>query len=313
MDNNEKILHIINHRNQIQIAADDYLEQLQKRYEWSQAARSQFYKSRREINEIKHELIIAGRRVNRENERYFQYINRVKNEATRLNEKYQDIYAKPEDLLSELSSINSIIGKNYIEDATAYLQRNLAKLGVKRLQELLETLQAIGIPRAEMGENLAQNANYLDAIIGSEMRGYKQFFDQDNITTFENDITMVIENLNSLGLDDYSAMLNSAKNSLLISQEPPRPISKNIMNLLDELSSSSTYLDTGYTAPDFAKPVYDSVNYLKRALREGREFKGTESAIERFNSSVDLLELYYHTYYWQGGGQPRNYHGHSAK
>lgn len=314
MQNNEKILNILQLKSDITNEAKDYLNQLQTRYEWSQDARSSFYSARRTINEVTHELNILSRRLSRNSDRYEQYIQRIKNEAERLNSKYSDMYNKEEPYLSELSilALNSIIDDGYVEEASAYLQRNLSTLGVRKLQNLLATLSEIGVPNLEKIEIINTNTAFLDAIINNEMTGYKQFF-KENVSQFDSDISTVINNLNSIELDGYSEQLNQAKTSLNIVKEPTRPIGDTLMDLLDQMDASDAKLTEGYTAPEFAEPVYDSVRYLKRALREDREFKGTESALERFENAVDLLDTYYHTFYWQAGGTPRNNHGRTAK
>ncbi|EFO69857.1 hypothetical protein ABVC40_00345 [Lactobacillus iners] len=313
MHNNEKILNIFRLRNEIEAEANSYLEQLKTRYEWSTDARKQFYQGRRAINDVKHELSIIGRKRAREAIRYENYISKLKSEASRLNDKHQDLYAKEDPYLSELSLINSYIDKSYIDSVNSYLQNNLRILGVKNIQGILEIIREIGIPNLESVSAINKNTGYLDAIIESEMCGYKLFFMSDNLNSFETDISIVAENLVNIELDEYADRLNEIKTSLVIRQEPARPISDKLEAYIDELRSKNVVLDSGYTAPEFTLPVYNSAKYLKRALREDREYKGTENALNRFLGTVDLLDMYYHTFYVQGGGTPRNYHGKTPK
>lgn len=60
---------------------------------------------------------------------------------------------------------------------------------------------------------------------------------------------------------------------------------------------------------NFAK----AIAYMRRALLEGREYRGTQNAYDRLKAAYDDLSEYMYERYHELGGTPNNYHGHEDR
>lgn len=310
-NNNEKIKNLLNVKATLEEQVNVYLDQLKVRYEWTQAIRSAFFATRRSINDVANNLKRISKKELKKDTSFETLVTRIRSEAARLNQKYEDIVGSTERGLDELTSLSANdFTVKYADNMNAYITNQITEFSTRRLINLLEKRAIISPPDQEYIAKLQSFSIKLRQATQDHMKGFKRFFEDDNLEQLRSIILPITNELAAINLGEEASKLNEALNSLDLKSEPSRPNPEEIIDILHETRSPTMYISRGYTVLEFVRPVYKSMNYFQRSLREGREFVGTKNSWDKYISALDSLEEYYYTHYVQAGGRPRNYHGH---
>lgn len=312
-NNNEKIQNLISSKSSLEELVSTYLDQLKERYEWTQSTRSVFFTTRRSINDVANDLNKAIKKENKKDDAFETLVARIKSEANRLNQKYEDTYHDTERGLDELASLSSNdLTVDFAASMSSYISNQITDFSCRRLINLLDKRQIISPTDHTYIESLKVISIELKQAVQEHMKGFKKFFEDGNADQLRSIVSSISSELAAFNLDEEASKLNEALNSLNLNSEPSRPNPEELIDILHETRSPVMYISRGYTVLEYVKPVYKSMNYFQRSLREGREYVGTKNSWDKYISDLNSLEEYYYTHYVQVGGKPRNYHGHRA-
>lgn len=309
-NNNEKILNLLQTGEQLKPLAAEYLNQLNRRYEWMQEARSRFFAARRQLNTASRELRREAKKEKKNEDLLQSLTGMVVKEASRLYEQYTDKFGRSERGLAELVLLTpDAFTTSYADSMSAYIVKNIKTIRTRRLLSMLEKRDGIKAPDYARATELMASSRELKRMIETNMQGYKQFYENNGIDILNSEVQLVVDKIEDLDANEISSSIHNAISLLQDNPEPERPDGKEIVELLHATRSPQMYISRGYTVLEYSRNVYKSMNNLQRALREKREYIGTKNALERYLNSLDLLMEYYHKSYVQAGGTPRNYHG----
>lgn len=286
-----------------------YLKQLQERYEWSKQAKSNYFKIRRRVIAVSNQINKLAKKEAKKDQEISNLTSQVKDEAAALlnDDINNEITIMGKRGLEELESISeSEFTSEYAESMHIFIKKNV-KVSKRRLLFLLRKRANTKPVNQEYVLEANNLAKRLRLLAESHMsKSYKEF----SPVSFSNDLNSLIRN-DSFDFQDQMAVLQNLV-SLDDWNEPERPNAEEIIEILHSIRQPAMYISRGYTVLEYTKPVYKSMSYFQRALREKREFVGTANAYERLISNLDALEGYYQSHYVQAGGKPKNYHGHYA-
>lgn len=306
--NNEKIQNLLAITDEIDPLMQKYLDGLKRRYEWSQSARAEYNRIRKDVTNIANELQRYSKKGQRVEDTLNNLALSVRNEASSLNDIYIDeVDTKGERGLEELSELRmSDFTVDYAETMHSYIKKNVPiKKG--RLLALLRKRVNVKTIDTEKFEVAKKIGRQLEEVANEYLKkGYKHFSSSE----FAANIAPIVRKLQANDFSEEASQLQQT--NLMLPEEPERPNNQEIIEILHKARSPAMYISQGYTSPMFVRPVYKDMNYFQRALRENREYVGTENAYTRLKLSLSDLYEYYTAFYVQAGGTPRNYHGHYA-
>lgn len=312
-NNNEKIQNLLSSKTILEDQVNTYLDQLKERYEWTQTIRSAFFAARRSINDVANDLKRISKKELKKDTSFETLVTRIRSEATRLNQKYEEIQGITERGLDELASLSANdLTVDYADTMNAYITNQITEFSTRRLINLLEKRNNIAPANQEYIDRLQSISVNLKQVTQEYMKGFKKFFEDDNSEQLRSVISPISNELAAMNLGEEASKLNDALMSLDLKSEPLRPNPEELVDILHETRSPAMYISRGYTVLEFVRPVYKSMNYFQRSLREGREYVGTKNSWDKYISALNSLEKYYYTHYVQAGGKPKNYHGHRA-
>lgn len=310
VNNNEKIQNLLRIKTDISPLMSEYLADLKLRYEWSNEARSQYFKIKRKINSTANDLLRIAQRETKNSEDYDNLVVQVHEEAAAILEEDIDSEINPlgKRGLEELITISKAeFTADYAETMHTYIKKHVS-IPKRRLLYLLRkkaSTKPVNQERIIMAKKLALQLQQLSTDHMS--KSYKEF----SVSKFTARLSVIIKQLKLYRFNEQASQL---QNISQISEwnEPKYPNSEEIIEKLHEIRNPSMYIKRGYTILEYVRPVYKNLSYFQRALREGREYIGTNNAYNRLMSALNELESYYKAHYVQAGGKPKNYHGHYA-
>ena len=308
VNNNEKIQNLLRIKADISPLMSKYLTDLQTRYEWSKEARSQYFKIKRKINSVANSLLRVAKSEAKQSMDYDNLGNQVHEESVAILEEDTDdeISSLGKRGLEELTTVSrSEFTADYAETMHAYIKKHVS-IPKRRLLYLLRkkaSAKPVNQERITMAKKLASQLQQLSS--NHMSKSYKEF----SISEFIENLNIILKRLNTYGFNEQTSQLQTISQ---ISEwdEPKYPNSEEIIEKLHEIRNPSMYIKRGYTVLEYVRPVYKNLSYFQRALREGREYIGTNNAYNRLLSALNELEGYYKAHYVQAGGKPKNYHGH---
>lgn len=309
VNNNEKIMNLLLVKENLNPIIPGYLDALKKRYEWTKNARSEFFKAKRTINALSVEMARNAKKYERQDEKITETVAAIRKESIRLLDDNPEISHEGKRGLEELSELKvNNFTQDYAETMVVYIKKNV-RVSKRKLLALLRkkySATVINQERIILAKQLAKRLNSL--LITYMNRGYKQF----ELIAFVEDATLIVKEMKDNNFQDQADELQEVVNRLNNWQEPARPNPEELIEVLHEARKPDMYVKRGYTVMNYTRPVYKNMNYFHRALREKREYVGTQNAYKRLIDKLDDLEAYYRQHYVQAGGKPSNYHGHYA-
>lgn len=310
VNNNEKIQNLLQIKTDISPLMSKYLTDLKLRYEWSREAKAEYFKIKRKIKIVSNNLIRLAKRESQKAIEEDNLLVQVHEEAAAILEEDIDnkISSLGEKGLEELITVSrSTFTADYAETMHTYIKKHIS-IPKRRLLYLLRkkaSAKPVNQEKIIMAKKLALQLQQLSTDHMS--KSYKEFY----VSEFTARLSVIIKQLKLYRFNEQASQL---RNISQISEwnEPKYPNSEEIIEKLHEIRNPSMYIKRGYTILEYVRPVYKSLSYFQRALREGREYIGTNNAYNRLMSALNELEGYYKAHYVQAGGKPKNHHGHYA-
>lgn len=306
-NNNEKIKNLLMTKEKLAPLMPNYLTALKKRYEWTNNARSEYFKLKRTINNVSSEMARMAKTAAKKEDEFTNLVFQIQRESAELLDNNPDIEFEGKRGLEELSELSiSSFTEDYAEAMSAYIKRYV-KVPKRRLLYLLRKRHSASLSYSLNPELARRLSRQLKLLIDEFMQGgFKRFSANEFITR----LNPIIREMKDNGFHDQVEKLNYIDVDQW--KEPPRPNSGEIVEILHSTRQPDLYINRGYTVLEYTRPVYKSMNYFQRSLREKREYVGTQNAYNRLIQAIDALNDYYHAHYVQVGGKPTNYHGHYA-
>ncbi len=291
MNNNEKILHVLDSFEEIRFELKKYRDILEQRYDFVNQQKSNHMDFVITMSDLKKELSIRKEKEKLINA-YFEIGEQEVKKAMELNDDQRIVDQLLEQLL-EMFRMKKI-DEDLISEGIKKYSTNSAIAVV--LKAIYDEDPMPFIPNDDMETALE----------------YIKYYSQ-GITVFrEFDAEDVILNLKKLKewcevyeIDDSG--LDYLIRIMEIEEEmPEKPDPSHILELIHEVRKPNAYISRGYTVLEFYKPYISAMNHLRRVLRERREYRSVLNASNRLEKAVYELESYYRNHYLQAGGMPRN-------
>ena len=306
-NNNEKIKNLLLTKEKIAPIMPNYLSALKTRYEWTNTARSEYFKLKRTINGVSAEMARIAKKIERKEAEFNDLVLQIQRESAELLDNNPDLTNEGKRGLEELSELKQAdFTEDYSETMITYIKKYV-KVSKRELLYLLRKRHSASLKYSQSPILAKRSSRQLKLLVDDYMRGsFKQFSADECITNLrlitrkmsDNGFQAQAENLQNINIENW--------------KEPSRPDSSELIEILHNVRQPDLYINRGYTVLDYVRPVYKSMNYFHRALRESREYVGTKNAYDRFMQKLDALDEYYREHYVQAGGKPANYHGHYA-
>lgn len=291
MNNNEKILHVLETYEILVPKLEKYLEILEQRYDWLSKQRADYTELAMNLNKVKVEINRLKRQKSKNQDLYNEAIKEVK-----------QTIAEDEEIgivnVDSISSLDQMLRSkkydfNIIENAKSDLPTN------SKLYSILDQLS-----KADMifvaDEDFNNFLEYLEYYTKG-LRHYKSLPKEDVI----NDLKMLSEWCESNDID--YAELEYMINVISITEDYPEKEGADLLlDLLHDARTPDAYIKRGYTVLEYYQPIISAMNNLRRVLRESREYRSVSNAVNRYKTSVENLRTYYETKYLQAGGMPDN-------
>lgn len=306
-NNNEKIKNLLLIEEKLAPIMPDYLTALRIRYEWINNARSEYLKLKRTINSVSSEMARIAKRVEKRELELTNLVLQIKKESIELLDNNPDISSEGKRGLEELSVLTqNDFTENYSETMITYIKKHV-KVSKRRLLYLLRKRHSASLKYSLSSTLASYFSKQLQLLVNEYMQGSFKRFSADECIT---NLKLIIKKMSDNGFQDQAEKLKAV--NIESWKEPPRPNSDEIVEILHNARQPDLYINRGYTVLEYVRPVYKSMNYFHRSLREKREYVGTKNAYYRFLQSLDELNEYYCEHYVQAEGRPANYHGHYA-
>lgn len=290
MTNNEKILHVLETYEELKPKLDSYLEILKQRYDWMSKQRADYTELAMNLSTLKTEI----NRLKRDKGKNQDLYNEALKEVTKVLSEDEELGLVSEQLTAlEMMLKSKKYNFNTIEGAKQDVSRQ------SKLYSILDQLSKVDMIFVA-DEDLDNFIEYLEYYTKG-LRHYRSLSKEDVLSDLKLLLTWCEENeFDGSGLDYMINVIG-------ITEDYPEKMGADL--LLDSLHDARTpeaYIRRGHTVLTYYSPLLDSMNNLRRVLRESREFRSVSNAINRYSKSVQNLKEYYQKSYLQAGGMPEN-------
>lgn len=291
MNNNEKILHVLDSFETIQEELKKYRDVLEQRYDFVNQQKSNHMDFILNMNDLKKKLV-----ERKEQEKlikaYFDLGEKEVKKAMELNEDRRVLDQLLEQLLVMFQK--GRIDEDLIEEG---LRKYPANSGIGIVLKAIDEEEIEDFIPAEDFESAMEYIKYYSQGITA----FREFDPED-----------VIHDLNNLkewceGYEVDDSGLDYLISIMEIEEEmPDKPDPTDILELIHDARNPIAYISRGYTVLEYYKPYISAMNHLRRVLREKREYRSVLNATNRLEKAVSELDAYYREHYLQAGGMPRN-------
>lgn len=309
-NNNEKIKNLLLCRDNLTPLMEVYLDQLKKRYEWSREARTSFFRVKRIIFSISSDLKKEAKKEEKKADLINELILEIRRESAEIIDNFQSQISP--DGIKGLSELSELTRRNFTVDYAdtmhGFILRNVNVPKRKLLYSLRKraNIDYANSERIRVAEWASEQLTLLaDNYMGRSYKGFKH-------GEFASELKKILTVLQKFSFFTQSERLHEILRWENDWNEPEYPDTEDIVDVLHAARQPSMYIRRGYTVLEYSRVVYKSMNYFHRAVREKREYIGTKRAYNRLIDALSALGSYYNSQYVQGGGQPKNYHGHYA-
>lgn len=304
--NNERILNLLETHHQFEIAMQGYLKQLKQDYLWQNDTRRNYGILKSQLIQVRRQIQSAMSENNRTVREVKGLIRHIKRVARQLETTIADEYHQTSPLLNQIAGARKITAVQ----AEACISRLHRTAGVELMDGLLSLLKN----RAEIADVDTPELS---------LRGLQQMA----LRVSENDLTSLREFRQSIATDELKLKLRAINDGLQTLGVTAEPINERLVELpipavvstpteleqiLHKGRAPAYYISRGHTVLPYVNSVYSAMNYMRRALREHRKYRGTVNALQRYTDAINALNEYYLSHYTQNNARPRNYHGHYA-
>ena len=288
MNNNEKILHIIDSYESIIPKLRSYLKELEQSYDYMNLQRANHMELMNSLHEFQRKM----KKIQSEQKTLTGLYELAIKETTRVLNKTEDstIVQLLEKLLSDLRKLK--YDQDIGEEIKSKLGKNYA------LGFVLEQLVEADTPM--ISEDDFRNANEYVVYYTQSFKEY-QSMDKEELSK---NLRVLASWAEGIGLDvsDIELVIWMIEDDLREKPKKPDP-----SELLDELSGIRTptaYIKRGYTILKYYQSYISAMNHLRRVLRERNGYQSVKRAIDRYYRAVDDIQKVHSEKYIQGGGNP---------
>lgn len=292
---------------------DSYIEKLKDRNEYINEYRREFMGLKSTVGRIKRELDMSkeaftedqhilfksglvklGKEIKRlEEERQYDADNNYSSAIKKLGNAYDDLAENPNiDTIETYIDVLSNQGVN-IEEFTFLVSETKGNNSASHIVKMLSEAES---------EYLKSFKEYRESCEAGE----------DVLNAFERVADLLYDEGYVQEYQDLEEVLPD-----IDGERGERPDPQSLLDIFVPIKSSNLeYWRSNYRNSrghelnlNFAK----AIAYMRRALLEGREYRGTQNAYDRLKAAYDDLSEYMYERYHELGGTPNNYHGHEDR
>ncbi|EKR9302813.1 hypothetical protein P9705_001254 [Enterococcus faecalis] len=291
MNNNEKILHILNTYDDYRPKFDDYLEKLKQRYDWSAKQRADYTELVMNFNNVRTTI----KRLKRNKQKNMDLYNATQKELEKYINALEDEGGYNEQL-DELLQMFKRRDYKYkvIHDAEDKV------IGNAILKSMLDQLAQTDMLFVS-DEDIDNFIKYLN-FYTQGLQYFKQIDKQEMIADFKILSEWCEEN------DIDNSEIEYMIDVISIEEEcPEKDGREELLQILSEIRIPEAKIKRGYTVLDYYQPFLKALIHLRRVIRESREYLSVKNALGRYDVAVEKLRDYYESTYHQAGGIPTNH------
>lgn len=292
---------------------DSYIEKLKDRNEYINEYRREFMSLKSTVGRIKRELDMSkeaftedqhilfksglvklGKEIKRlDEERQYDADNNYSSAIKKLGNAYDDLAENPNiDTIETYIGVLSNQGVN-IEEFTFLVSETKGNNSASHIVKMLSEAES---------EYLKSFKEYRESCEAGE----------DVFNAFERVADLLYDEGYVQEYQDLEEVLPD-----IDGERGERPDPQSLLDIFVPIKSSNLeYWQSNYRNSrghelnlNFAK----AIAYMRRALLEGREYRGTQNAYDRLKAAYDDLSEYMYERYHELGGTPNNYHGHEDR
>ncbi|MCD8875453.1 hypothetical protein K2V74_14110 [Mammaliicoccus sciuri] len=292
---------------------DSYIEKLKDRNEYINEYRREFMSLKSNVGRIKRELDMSkeaftedqhilfksglvklGKEIKRlEEERQYDTDNNYSSAIKKLSNAYDDLAENPNiDTIESYIGVLSNQGVN-IEEFTFLVSKTKGDNSASHIVKMLSEAE---------NEYLKSFKEYRESCEAGE----------DVLNAFDRVADLLYDEGYVQEYQDLEEVLPDIDR-----ERGERPDPQSLLDIFVPIKSSNLeYWQSNYRNSrghelnlNFAK----AIAYMRRALLEGREYRGTQNAYDRLKAAYDELSGYMYERYHELGGTPNNYHGHEDR
>lgn len=291
MNNNEKIVHVLENYDEYRPLLNKYVAVLEERYDWINTEKANHTDFIMNLSDLRREI---ERRLELQ-DLLNEYYKRGAVEAKKALDKAEDAQINDELMIS----VYEMFSKRYYDVNLAEESLNTYPLSdpINLIISAIEEEEHL----PKINEEEAQRALQYISYYTQGIKVFQELEPDEVIKDLEALKTWCINyEIDESGLD-YLIDIMEIKVEL-----PDKPDPSDLLEMLHEARRPGAFISRGYTVLDYYRPYVSAMNHLRRVLREGREYRSVSNAIQRLDRVVENLRTYYETHYLQAGGMPRN-------
>ncbi|MFD3245079.1 hypothetical protein ACE3L8_12335 [Staphylococcus simulans] len=286
-----------------------YLNVLSERHEYMTLYRKEYRKLNDAVSRVKN-TVLKEMNNNLEQQNAIKKIRSKINKRIEVIEEEYNTEENSDNVIKDLQRVLDILEiKNIKEGDLEEVQTILKKVNID-----IKDLNDLSLTKTVNNSSLEQLLALIKAAESDYLNSFKEYKraceHSDEVFDAFDDIVGVL--LEYRFADEANNLINALPD--IEDSRKKRPDPEPLLEILVPIKSSgleywkSTYRNS--YAHDYNIAFAKEIAYVRRALLEEREFRGTQSAFNRLNDAYADLRNYMYSRYHELGGTPYNYHGH---
>ena len=314
MNNNDKLLHLLQGEEQLQKLMPDYLQQLKQQTQQRQQTRLLVKQAHRQLQNLQRQIKQQLKKAAQQNHQVQQQWQLMQQQAMSLEQQYWARYHQPCKLFQEISALNletaalkqlAVWSQNLPTDSQLPL-----KLFQKRLQKLANSTLLTSQQQAYL-----RTSDYLLAPLINWLSSYTRYR-QVAPRKIAQKLEQIQQNLTLAALSNgptWSHTLQEVRQTLTTLPVILPPKTQPLLAVIHAIRKPQYYVKRGYTVLQVVQPVYAALTRLRQNITNQARYRGMSNAWQNYQLAMQDLRQYYQEHYWQSGGTPHNFHGHDNR